>query len=176
MASLHIRLRDARRAKGWSQSALATEVGCKQSAISMMEGGRADALAQDKLQAIATLLSVSLDPEPVASSGLALPVLKICPVAECPSNMPYVAGGQLHFLPLPVRAPTNEATRCGFCGEILESACPQCKALLRPGACCTACGSAYVPPLSEEPPDRTAWADRQRERVIQIRSLMPRDA
>lgn len=174
MGRLHIQLRDARRAQGWSQSALAAEVGCKQSAISMMEGGRTDALAQDKLQAIATLLGVSLEPAPATAAALALPVLKVCPVAECPSNMPYVAGGQLHFLPLPVRAPAEDATRCGYCGEVLESACPQCKALLRPGACCTACGSPYVPPLAEEPADRIAWADRQRERVIQIRGLMPR--
>jgi transcriptional regulator with XRE-family HTH domain len=172
MIALHIQLRDARRARGMSQAALAEAVACKQSAISMMESGRHDALSREKLVAIAGVLEVRLDAADAAPGPAAgATVLKICPVSECPSNAPFAVSGQLLFVPLPVRAAAAEVTRCAFCGDVLEGACPNCKAPIKPGACCVACGSAYISATATPDQDLATWTARERERVIQIRAL-----
>ena len=170
---LHIRLREARRARGMSQHALAETVGCKQPAVSMMERGQGDALSREKLVAIAETLAVRLEDADLATArATGATVWKVCPVADCPSNVPYTVAGQLLFLPQPVRAPLATPSRCVFCGEVLMDACAHCGAPIHPGACCASCGGTYVPVNGEGAPDVEGWAVRQREQVFQIRSLM----
>lgn len=172
---VHHRLRDARRARGLSQAALADAVTCQQSAISMMETGRRDALSRDKLLAVAELLGVEgvdahiQEPAPHPHPAL----LKICPAAECPSNTPYLVAGELRILPQAVVAPATAASYCALCGEVLETTCPGCRAPVRPGACCSDCGSAYVP-LPALPPSQVAeWARQRRELAVHLRGLLP---
>lgn len=173
---IYLRLREARRTQGMSQAALAQAVNCRQSAVSMMENGQVDALARDRLLAIADLLGVEgADREPAAPPDVATvgrDTLKICPTAECPSNTPYLVAGTLHLLPVGVVAPPLTATYCAFCGEVLESSCPNCRAPVRAGACCTACGSDYVPAPPTPAAEVPAWVERQRELALQIRHLM----
>ena len=172
MAPLHLRLKEARRARGLSQHALAEAVGCKQPAVSMMERGQPDALSREKIVAIADVLAVRLEDADVAPAREAgVPVLKFCPVPDCPSNVPFTVAAQLLFLPQPVRAPVAMVSRCVFCGEILAAACAHCGAPIRAGACCAACGHTYVAVNGEGAPDVESWSIRQRERVLQIRSL-----
>ena len=99
---LALRLRDARRGKRLSQAALAREAGCTQSAISMMELGRSDAVARETLLKIAAILDVPLDQAAVAAGGAAAPRRAVaprlcCPQAECPSNVPFAVGESLSF-------------------------------------------------------------------------------
>ena len=65
MANLSIafcrQLAKARREKGMTQSALAEAVGCKQSAISMLESGQSAKIAQETVTRIAALLGVALE-------------------------------------------------------------------------------------------------------------------
>ena len=61
-----------------TQSALAEAVGCKQSAISMLESGHAEKIAQETVEKIAALLGVAMEPAPASPSpqeplGPALP-------------------------------------------------------------------------------------------------------
>ena len=62
-SNIYTTLKKRRKAEGITQLALAKEIGCKQSAISMMEGGNLDALSEDKLQKVAQKLGVELEQE-----------------------------------------------------------------------------------------------------------------
>lgn len=171
---LHRRLRDARRAKGLTQSALAAQAGCKQSALSMMESGRMEALARGTIEKIAGLLEVSLDPG--AGAGTAAPAAPsagraVCPNGECPSNVPFVVNGELVFWPR--RQPAPGGRHCAFCGEVLERQCRQCGAPVTAGACCPQCGTAHVlPPPAAAAGDMAAWADTRRKELAEWRALL----
>lgn len=130
----------ARRAMGLTQGELAHAVGCKQSAISMMEAGKADAVNGDTLAKIATHLAIDLA-TPSTAEGVREPRRAYCPNAECPSNVPIVLGDDLLFVPMVQRA---EAKHCCYCGEFLEKVCPECGAAVHAGACCCQCGTSYV--------------------------------
>ena len=177
MKELYLRLKVARRACGMSQTELAKAVDCKQSAISMMERGRPDALSHEKLRAIAKVLGLDLlDSMVVDAIDRGEFLLKICPIPDCPSNLPYVVSGQLMFLPQPVRALATSVTRCVYCGEILESTCSTCGNAIRPGACCDSCGNAYISGIeSVTQDDHAAWASRQMENVLKIRGMLGRE-
>jgi len=173
---IHEVIREARRAKGLTQSELAREAKCTQSAISMYEGGRKDALARETVEAIAKLLG--LPPESIPEkSGVALPrvslVLKYCPIDACPSNVPYAVAGRLIFRPVMVSAPSEERTRCRDCGELLESRCPnaECGAAVGEGSFCARCGTALVTASFTPVESAAAWADKQRARIREIRVL-----
>ena len=151
MAELSIemcrRLAEARRAKGLTQSALAAAVGCKQSAISMLEAGRPEKLSKEYVGKIAVELGLKLD-EPSASAVrlFAVPAAAYgyCPDAECPSAVPYLVRGALAFKPLLQRT-DGGATHCVHCGELLETHCPECGAPIREaGAFCPHCGAPRV--------------------------------
>jgi DNA-binding XRE family transcriptional regulator len=163
-------LREARRAKGLTQSELAQRVGCQQSAVSMMESGRATALSQETLHRIAAELGVSIPKE----SGAAAPVPGVghayCPDAECPSNIPFVVNGALVFWPRPQPAPAGR--HCAFCGEVLARACPRCGAPAGAGACCRACGASFVPPPATLRADPEAWAEMRRRQIAEWRALL----
>lgn len=145
--SIPILLRDARRKAGLSQVELARRVECTQSAVSMMEKGRPDAMSRATLEKIAAQLGVQL---PAEEGVLAVPppqvatssAVRICPNSDCPSNLPYRVGAEVHFMPLAHRV---AGTRCPYCGEVLVGVCPECGEPVHAGeAICTKCGAEHV--------------------------------
>jgi transcriptional regulator with XRE-family HTH domain len=182
MAQLSItfcrQLARARREKGMTQSALAQAVGCKQSAISMLESGQSEKLSQEAVGKIASLLEVTLE-VPASqnpSSSLSLPpsvavTQGYCPNAACPSNVPYVVAGELLFWPR--RQPAAAGGKhCAYCGEVLERQCPRCGAALREGACCSACGKAKVTNTLPPEIEGEAWSAQRRREIAEWTSLL----
>jgi transcriptional regulator with XRE-family HTH domain len=165
--------RQARRDRGLTQSELAAQVGATQSAVSMFEAGKADALAEDTIRAMATAMGIDL---PSAGEGrqpargTAAGVAKFCPAYDCPGNVPFLIGGRVRTLVSPVCALESEPTRCRLCGELLERCCPNaaCRAPVAAGAFCARCGTAYIatPPAAESDP-----AGFVRGRAEDLRSL-----
>ena len=62
-----------------------------------------------------------------------------CPEPECPSNTAYAVVGRIFH-----RVTLQKGRYCAFCGEVLETRCPSCGAVLNEGACCSNCGTPYV--------------------------------
>ncbi len=147
--AFHQLLRNARRRMGVSQSALAEETGCSQSAISMMEKGRVDALSFDKLERISERLGVPI-PKEKAGSVTAGSAAGFCPECECPSNKPYLVGDNVFWRPSIRQVSLSRGIYCQDCGEVLETACPHCSRVIQGGACCPHCGNAYVSATEEQ--------------------------
>lgn len=164
-------LRDARRAKGLTQAALARLVGCQQSAVSMMEAGRLTALAQETVARMASELGVPLASE-APSAALSVPVrgVAFCPDPDCPSNVPFAVNGALIFWPRP--QPVAGGAHCVHCGEVLAHVCDTCGAPAAAGACCRHCGAAYVPPPPVPVSDAEAWALSRRRQLAEWRALL----
>lgn len=183
--------KEARKAKGLNQSALARAVGCQQSAVSMFEGGMSTKLSDEAVNKMAEVLGLDLAallkqeeqkkeeaastgvPSSVVAPSVAVPfvVQGYCPNCHCPSNVPYVVEGRLFFRPSRGIASPHGGVRCTQCGELLEMRCPVCGAPLNDGACCAVCGSAYVTPVLPEGVDPVTYARLRREEIIQLRSL-----
>lgn len=174
--SLYLNFRKRRQERGLTQSELAREANCSQSAVSMFEAGRSHALSQERLVALAQILELDTEAvvaqfsEPGAAASL---VLKYCSTDECPSNIPYVVRGQLCFRPTMVKADAAEQSRCRECGDILESRCPNpaCGLPAEEGSYCGTCGTAYVPVTRASTRSDDQWADEQRSRIHDIREL-----
>ena len=179
--------KEARKAKGLNQSALARFLGCQQSAISMFEGGQSTKLSDETVKKMADFLGVEIPekkPEPEATdSGVAVTqtggegmggvvARGYCPNCHCPSNIPYVVEGRLFYRPNRVLASPTGGVRCTQCGEILEMRCPVCGAPLNDGACCAVCGGAYVTPVLPEGVDPSAYARARRDEMLQLKALM----
>ena len=164
-----------RRELGITQSELARRTGCLQSAVSMFESGRGG-LSDEKILEIARILGVDAGPQrETAFSGAARdPWLKFCPSADCPSNIPYVAHGQVCFLTRPVLAPAGENTRCRLCGEVLEHHCPnvECDAPVTSAAFCDRCGSPYVPFSLPRGESARTYVERRQAELRSLRSLI----
>ena len=136
--------KDARRALGLTQSALAKEIGCHQEAISMFEKGKSTKLSEETVVKMAKRLGLDFkalcdgesdrraEADAVVSAGF-------CPDRECPSNSAYAVGGRKLY-----RITLQKGIYCAHCGEVLEKTCPSCGSALNEGACCTMCGSPYV--------------------------------
>jgi len=165
----------ARRQRGLTQSELARQAGCRQSAVSMFERGHANALARPKIEALLKFLEIELpvaDDHAEAGSAVAAAAdgtapCSYCPVFDCPSNIPFTVQGTLLIKPQ-VRPDAN-ARHCAFCGDLLERACPECGKAVKDGACCTQCGTPYIstpPRLAGDNP--AAWADTQRTRLREL--------
>ena len=179
------RFKEARKAKGLNQSALARAVGCQQSAISMFEAGMATKLSDEAVTKMAEVLGVDLpallkaqeaqtiQAQMVAAEPKAahLIVHGYCPNCHCPSNVPYVVENQLFYHPSRKIASPNGGTRCTQCGELLEMRCPVCGAPLNDGACCALCGTPYVTSVVPEGVGVTAYARARRDEILQLRSL-----
>lgn len=175
-----LKFKQARLAKGLNQSALAREIGCQQSAISMFEGGMTTKLSDETVKKMADFLGIKLEesrknPSPIPNvSSIVQPVLVAhgyCPNCQCPSNVPYVVEGHLFYRPSRSIASPTGGKRCTQCGELLEMRCPVCGAPLNDGACCAVCGSVYVTPVLPEGVDPVSYARARREEIIQLRSL-----
>lgn len=179
-----LKFKEARKAKGMNQSALARVLGCQQSAISMFESGQATKLSDETVKKMADFLGIKLEEEKkhqahvaeeVVPPNVASPVVGVqrgyCPNCQCPSNVPYVVEGRLFFRPSREHAVPTGGARCVCCGEVLEQRCPVCGAPLNEGACCAVCGSTYVTPTVPKEIDPVAYARIRREEIVQLRAL-----
>ena len=176
---LCLRFAEARRAKGLRQTEVAAQVGCTQSAHSMFKSGQPTKLSEETVRKLSDVLGVPLQ-EASLPSGVQVPsgsceqqivIHGFCPNCHCPSNVPYVVGERLFYRPSrKVAAPTG-GMRCVQCGELLEMRCPTCGAPLNDGACCAACGAAYVTPSVADGIDFTAYAQARRAEIVQFRDL-----
>ena len=173
------RFKEARKAKGLSQSSLAVEVGCKQSTISAFENGDATKLSDVTVKKISEVLGVSLEvpkkeerePQPAAVPGMM--VRGYCPDPNCPSNIPYVVGDRLLFKTLREKASPNGGGRCACCGEVLETRCGACGAPLNDGACCGVCGEPYVSITLPSGMNASSWSAARRSELLQLMSFTP---
>ena len=169
-----LRLAEARRSKGMTQSALAKTAGCMQSAVSMFEKGDPAKLADSTVEKIAGILGVKLEdgkPKPAAEEQPHFHVHGFCPNCSCPSNVPYAVDGRVIFRPVREIASPSCGPRCVECGEVLETCCPSCGAPLNDGACCAACGAAYVTAVVPDGAEAESWARARRAEIRDIREL-----
>jgi len=175
-----LKFKEARKAKGLNQSALAHAMGCMQSAISMFEGGMTTKLSDETVQKMASFLGVSLETQPEkVEVDESVPVLALnsvasvivrgyCPNGHCYSNVPYAIDGRLFYRPSRAVATPTGGKYCAVCGELLEMRCPVCGAPLNEGACCAVCGSAYVTPVLPEGTDAAAYARARRAEIAEL--------
>ena len=140
------KLKDARRALGLTQTALADEIGFRQEALSAFEKGNPTKLSAEYVEKLAARLGVDL--KNVIEQAVAeeretsiRPSLAVgyCPEPECPSNSAYSVAGRTLY-----RVTLQKGRYCAHCGEVLEIKCPKCGAPVNEGACCTSCGNPYV--------------------------------
>ncbi len=153
-------IRDARKAARLSQSELAAEVGCKQSALSMFEQGAGTKLNDEVVQRLAAKFSIKLpsadasaaespDMPPAALLPRPLPNAPVdrrgfCPNVHCPSHRVYEVDGRTFLKPDRAAQDPVGGRFCAVCGEILEHVCPTCGGPLHDGAVCSFCGSPYL--------------------------------
>lgn len=141
-----MKFKDARRALGLTQSALAAEIGCHQAALSMFENGNSTKLSEEYVNKLTERLGIDLKEvcdlaaaeEREATKSLNVSV-GFCPEHECPSNVPYSVVGRTLY-----RVTLQKGRYCAHCGEVLETRCPNCGAAINEGACCSSCGAQYV--------------------------------
>ena len=143
------KLKEARRAAKLSQSVVASEVGCKQSALSMFEQGDGTKLNDAVIRKLAEKFGVSLTSEASASEFTGIVAVAsashgFCPNPKCPSNTAYEVDGRTLLKPDRTAADPAGGKFCALCGEILEKRCPNCGASVHDGAICSFCGEPYV--------------------------------
>ena len=138
------KIKDARRERGISQSLLAKEVGCKQSALSMFEQGDGTKLCDKfgvKLSTEKAAVEISVVPAPQR-------VFEVekgyCPNPNCPSHTAYEVDGQKFLKPDRRLQDPVGGKFCAICGEVLEKCCPNCGSLVHDGAVCSICGESYI--------------------------------
>ena len=151
-----IKIKEARRQQGLSQSERAAEVGCKQSALSMFEQGDGTKLNDAVVERLAKKFGVDLSMKGTSSSVdeacaaqvaqiRSLPsVMGFCPNPQCPTNHQYRVGARECYRPDRAAADPVGGRFCAMCGEVLEKKCPNCGAAINDGAFCSICGSPYV--------------------------------
>ena len=143
------KLRDARHAAKLSQSELASEVGCKQSALSMFEQGDGTKLNDAVIGKLAKKFGISLEASAPASEFIGATTVAsashgFCPNPKCPSNVAYAVDGRTFLRPDRAAADPVGGKFCALCGEVLEKRCPNCGAPVHDGAICSFCGEPYI--------------------------------
>lgn len=174
---LYNALREARRDRGMTQAELAEKIGAKQAAVSMYERGQVTALSHHKVLEMGKLLGVDVKAfaagrDPVSGKAM---IRKICPTYDCPTNYPFMAGGQACVMPFFAESVANEKTRCRLCSEVLLSRCPTtgCEAPLVEGAACQRCGQQYVKVELDEGQLPAEWVREQRASIRELRRMAP---
>jgi len=154
------KLRTARREAGLTQSALAREVGCKQSALSMFEQGDGTKLNDEVIAKLAKKFGIEIvtevgsgndelgmkDNSAIPHSSFLIPrsASAFCPNPHCPSNHRYQVEEKVLYRPDRTAADPIGGKYCAVCGELLERFCPNCGAPVHDGAICSVCGEPYV--------------------------------
>ena len=148
------KIKEARLEAGLSQSALAKEVGCKQSAISMFEQGDGTKLNDEVIKRLAEKFNIDLKPKPIEPVRTELEVKAayltpsstrgFCPNPSCPSNHVYAVQGKTFYRPNLSEADPVYGKFCALCGEVLEKTCPNCGRSVHEGAFCSWCSAPYV--------------------------------
>ena len=143
------KLKEARRAAKLSQSVVAAEVGCKQSALSMFEQGDGTKLNDVAIKKLAEKFGVSLTAEspagkPACTGVTVTAVRGFCPNPKCPSNRSYEVDTRTLLMPDRSAADPAGGKFCAMCGEVLEKRCPNCGASVHDGAICSFCGEPYI--------------------------------
>ena len=153
------KIKEARRAAKLGQVELATEVGCKQSALSSFENGDGTKLNDEVINKLAkkfgieieTLDNEAVKPLPTVSFQTVGPIANqpafirgFCPNPHCPSNHGYEVEGRLFLRPNREEADPVGGKFCALCGEVLVKRCPNCGSPIHAGAVCSVCGDAYV--------------------------------
>ena len=149
------KFKESRREAGMTQSELAREVGCKQSALSMFEQGDGTKINDEVIEKLAKKFGIRLAAEdasaapvpPVVIRPTAIKGTAFCPNAGCPTNHPYLVDGRRFLKPALDEADPVGGKFCALCGELLERSCPNCGAPVHAGAVCSHCGEAYVASL-----------------------------
>lgn len=150
------KFKDARREAGLSQSVVANEVGCKQSALSMFEQGDGTKLNDDAVTKLCAKFGIELPkeekgqavsaaavPRPLAAAATG-PHTAFCPNPACPSHFEYFVDGRRFLRPDREKQDPVGGKFCAICGEVLEHSCPNCGAPVHEGGVCSYCGSPYV--------------------------------
>jgi len=146
--------REARKQAGLSQSIVARDIGCKQSALSMFEQGDGTKLSREAIENLCRKFSIPLPEQSekvaVVNSGYFTQSLGgsiergFCPNPNCPSHHVYEVEGKRYFKPVRNEQDPVGGKFCAVCGEVLEKRCPNCNAPLHEGAVCSFCGMPYV--------------------------------
>lgn len=147
------KIREARREAKLSQSVVAAEVGCKQSALSMFEQGDGTKLNDEAIGRL--LKKFNIKAAEIEGSGAAAAVAALapvrsqergfCPNPRCPSHYAYEVDGRAFLKPNRAEQDPAGGRFCAICGEVLEKRCPNCGAAVHDGAVCTHCGEPYIP-------------------------------
>ena len=146
--------REARKQAGLSQSVVARDIGCKQSALSMFEQGDGTKLGREAIENLCRKFSIPLPPQAEkdvsGASGFFTQRFSgggergFCPNPNCPSHHVYKVEGKRFFKPDRNEQDPVGGKFCAVCGEVLEKSCPNCNAPLHEGAVCSFCGMPYV--------------------------------
>ncbi len=144
-----LKIKEARRAAKLSQSVLAAEVGCKQSALSMFEQGDGTKLNDAVVEKLAKKFAIDLKTSAAASVSSPVQLVTqaatgFCPNPHCPSNRCYEVDGRTLYRPDRTSADPVGGKFCALCGEILEKKCTNCASPIHEGAICSHCGEPYV--------------------------------
>jgi len=169
------RLRQARRAKDWTQDRLIQELDLplSQSTISLLEAGDLGAASRSTIMRLIEGLGLEIDAriEAELDQRRKGAVLKYCESWRCLSNALFqTEDGTVFAKAAMVSAQVNEATRCDFCGRPLIAQCPDCGEGLSETVCCRACGYCLVPVPSKEAlgPDIGRIIARRREEIAAL--------
>ena len=142
----------ARREAGISQTELAAEIGCKQSALSPFERGDGTKLSDEAIKKLSEKFGIPLpsQKDDIHNSSFLLPTSYFppasgfCPNPECPSHRHLAAGGKAIVIPDRKLSDPVGGRFCAYCGEVLERKCPNCGSPVHDGAVCSFCGKSYI--------------------------------
>lgn len=142
----------ARREAGISQTELAAEIGCKQSALSPFERGDGTKLSDEAIQKLSEKFGVplpkstapDLQPPTFNLQPIAVAATGFCPNPDCPSHRKMQSAGKTIIFPDRKLSDPVGGRFCAYCGEVLERKCPNCGSPVHDGAICSLCGKPYV--------------------------------